>query len=149
MANKHNPNAVRYSLLIHDAETLALINELAAKFKNRNAVLNDILKLGAPLYYSRVFGKDVAMQKEKQQHTPSVGREIKELRKDTDDLFVQLTLIETMIAGLYNVKIAELGGEAVNAEGLLDGSLCGLPELIAGIKADLIGATRGTETDGQ
>lgn len=149
MANKHNPNAVRYSLLIHDAETLALINELAAKFKNRNAVLNDILKLGAPLYYARVFGKDVAMQKEKQQHTPSVGREIKELRKSTDDTFIALQVLESMIAGLYNVKIAELSGEAVNAEGLLDGSLCNLPEIFAGIKADLIGATRGAEADGQ
>lgn len=144
---KHNPQAVSFSLYIHDAKTLELINELAAKFGNRNAVLNDALRLGVPTLYARVFGKEVAVDKDKTSRSPTVGRELKELRRGSDDLFVELAVIETMIAGLYNAKLAELDGDDVNAESLRDGSLCDLPELVAGIKADLIGATRGN--DGQ
>lgn len=146
MSKKLNPNANIFSVLVHDAETLSLINELAAKFGNRNAVLNDALKLGIPVLYSRVFGKDVDAEKEKRGHSPSVSRELKELRKGVDDLFIALNIAETLIAGLYNARVAELKGEDVHAESLLDGSLCDLPELVAGIKAELIahkGASNG------
>ena len=130
--------ATLFSTRIHDAETLSLINELAAKLGNRNAVLNDALKLGVPTLYARVFGKDICTEKEKRAYAPSVGRELKEIRKGLDDLFIAHNILETLIAGLYNAKTAELDGDDVNAECLRDGSLCDLPELVAGIKADLM-----------
>lgn len=134
-----------FSTLIHNAETLSKLSALAKAHGNRNAVLNDALNIGVPILYEREFGRE---KKQAQQHTPSLGRELKILRNNTDDLFVELAVIETMIAGLFNVKAAELGGEEVNAGSLLDGSLCDLPELVAGIKSDLIGATKG-KTDEQ
>ena len=139
MKKKFDKDAVRFSVLVHDADTLSLINELAAKFKNRNAVLNDILNIGAPIYYARVFGKDVKSEQAKREHNPSVGRELKALRKDLDDLFVGFSIVETLAAGIFNVLLMQLDGEEVNAEALRDGSLCDLPELVAEIKADLIG----------
>ncbi len=138
LVKKPNPNATSYSLYIHNVETLSLINELAKKLGNRNAVLNEALDLGVPIMYSRVFGKDVAATKEKRNHTPSVARELKELRQGLDDLFIAHSIVETLIAGLFNARTAELAGEDVNADALLDGSLCDLPELVAGMKADLM-----------
>ncbi len=139
---KPQKEAICFTIRIHDAKTLELINELTAKLGNRNAVLNDALKLGAPTLYARVFGKEVETEKIQSKHSPTVGRELKELRRGSDDIFIELAVIETMIAGLYNVKIAQLSGEDVNAESLIDGSMCDLPELVAGIKTDLIGATK-------
>lgn len=137
-ANKpHNNNAKYFTSRIHNAETLRLLNELADKFKNRNAALNDALDIGVPILYARIFGKDVKQEKEQKSHSPSVGRELKELRKVIDDLFIEMNVQETMLAGLFNVLIAQLNGEDVNAEALLDGSMCDLPELVAGLKDDL------------
>ena len=107
-------------------------------------MLNDALDVGVPIVYSRVFGKDVDAEKKKREHNPSVARELKELRKGVDDLFVAFSIVETLVAGLYNAKTAELDGDDVHAEALRDGSLCDLPELVAEIKADLI-AHRGAE----
>ncbi len=135
---KPNPNAASYSLYIHNADTLSLVNELAAKSGNRNAVLNDALDIGVPILYARIFGKDAKTPSEqKPLYSPSVGRELKELRRVIDDLFVEMTVQETMLAGLYNAKIAALDGDDINAEALRDGSMCDLPELVAGLKADL------------
>ncbi len=138
MSTRFDNNSIRYSVLIHNADTLLLINELAVKFKNRNAVLNDALDIGVPILYARIFGKDVKQSREQKSHSPSVGREIKELRRVIDDLFIEMNVQETMLAGLYNALLAYLLGGAINPEGLLDGSLCDLPELVAKIKEDLI-----------
>lgn len=131
-----------YSLRIHNVDTLTLINELAIKLGNRNAVLNDALDIGVPILYARVFGKDVKKEREQKDQRPSVGRELKELRRVIDDLFIEMNVQETMVAGLFNTLIAQLDGSAVNAESLRDGSICDLPELVAKIKEDLIGTKR-------
>lgn len=130
--------ATLFSTRIHDEKTLSLINELADKLGNRNAVINDALKLGVPTLYARVFGKDVGTEKEKREHAPSMGRELKEMRKDFDELFATFSVVETLVAGLYNAKIAEHSGEDGIAERLSDGSICALPELAAEMKADLM-----------
>lgn len=139
MSKKPNPNANMFSVAIRNAETLSLINELAEKCNNRNAVLNDALDIGVKVLYSREFGKDVDAEKKKREHNPSVTRELKELRRVIDDLFTEMTVQETMLAGLFNVKAAELDGDDVHGESLRGGALCDLPELVAKIKADLIG----------
>ncbi len=130
-------NAALICVRVHEDDTLKLINELAVKFKNRNAVLNDALNIGVPILYARIFGKDVKQASEQEPHNPSVGREIKELRKVIDDVFVQMLSVETMVAGLFNAKTDELNGDEVSAAGLLDGSGCELPEFVAGLKDDL------------
>ncbi len=138
---------IPYSIRVHNDDTLSLVNELAAKSGNRNAVLNDALDIGVPILYARIFGKDAKTPSEqKPLYSPSVGRELKELRRVIDDLFVEMAVQETMLAGLYNVKTAELDGEDVNAEALRDGSMCDLPELVAGLKADL---TKNEDRNGQ
>lgn len=137
MGKKLNPDANIFSVLVHNANTLRLIGELAKMLKNRNAVLNEILDIGVPILYARIFGGENKTEKAKQECKPSVGRELKELRRVIDDLFIEMTVQETMLAGLFNAKVAALDGEDVNAESLLDGSMCDLPELVAGIKADL------------
>ncbi len=138
MGKKLNLNANIFSVLIHNADTLSLINELAAKIKNRNSVLNDALDIGVPILYARIFGKETKVPSEQSSpHSPKVGRELKELRKVIDDLFIEMAVQETLLAALFNAKVAELDGETVNAENLRDGSLCDLPELVAGLKADL------------
>ena len=146
MSKKHNSESGYFSLYIRSEETMSLINELVLKSGNRNAVLNEALDIGITILYSRTFGKDMDEEKKKREHNPSVARELKELRKVIDDLFVLMNVHETMIAGLFNVKAAELDGEEVNAESLLDGSMCDLPELVAGLKADL---TRSGDRNGQ
>lgn len=139
MSTKFNKKATRFSVLIHNADTLQLINELADKLGGkRNAVLNEALDIGVPILYARIFGKDVKQANEQKAHSPSVGRELKELRRVIDDLFIEMNVHETMLAGLYNAEIAKLDGTPVNAEALRDGSLCDLPELVAKIKEDLI-----------
>lgn len=143
MATKFDQKATRYSLLIHNADTLSLINELATKLSNRNAVLNDALDIGVPILYARIFGKDVKETREQKSHNPTVGRELKELRRVIDDLFIEMNVQETMLAGLFNALIAQAEGVAVNAESLRDGSLCDLPELVARIKEDLLEIRNG------
>lgn len=147
MSKKLNPNAHIFSVLVHNADTLRLVNELAAKFNNRNAVLNDALDIGVPILYARIFGKDVKQSRESKSHSPSVGREIKELRRVIDDLFIEMNVQETMLAGLFNALVAQLDGDAVNPEGLRDGSLCDLPELVARIKDDLIDTRKRSDDE--
>lgn len=142
MGKKFNPDANIFSVLVHNAETFRLLTALATMKGNRNAVLNEALNIGVPILYARTFGGEVKAEKAKQEYKPSVGRELKELRRVIDDLFVEMTVQETMLAGLFNAKIAALDGEEVNAEAMRDGSMCDLPELVAGLKADL------TETHG-
>lgn len=145
--NSFNKNAVLFSTRIHNADTLALVNELAVKLGNRNAVLNEALDIGVPIMYARIFGKTVKNElSAKLPHSPTVGRELKELRKVIDDLFIEMAIQETMISGIFNALVAQLDGEPVNAETLRDGSLCDLPELVAGLKDDLIGMTKRSDS---
>ena len=130
------------TLRIRNADTLALVNELAVKLGKRSVVLNDALDIGVRILYARIFNKDVQQTNEQKSHNPSVGRELKELRRVIDDLFIAMNVLETMVAGLYNALIAQADGVPINAEGLRDGSMCDLPELVAKIKEDLIGARR-------
>lgn len=147
MPKSHNKEPTFFALRIHNADTLQLVNELAAKFKNRNAVLNDALDIGVPILYARIFGKDVKQSRESKSYSPSVGREIKELRRVIDDLFIEMNVQETMLAGLFNALVAQLDGDAVNPEGLRDGSLCDLPELVARIKDDLIDTRKRSDDE--
>lgn len=130
---------IPHSIRIRNEETLQLMNELAEKYKNRNKALNDALDVGVQIIYAREFGKDVGEEKKKREHSPSTTRELKELRRVIDEIFVALAPLEVMLSGLFNAKAAELDGEELHGEELRDGSLCDLPELVAGIKADLIG----------
>ena len=144
---KFSLNASDITLRIRNADTFALVNELAVKGGNRNAVLNQALDIGVPIIYARVFGKaDKFESATVPAYSPSVGREMKELRRVIDDLFVEMAIQETMLAGLFNATVAQLDGEAVNAETLRDGSLCDLPELVSGLKEDLIGMTKRSDT---
>ena len=144
---KFNPNAADITLRIRNADTLALVNELAVKLGNRNAILNEALDIGVPIMYARIFGKAGKPESAPAPaYSPSVGREMKELRRVIDDLFIEMAIQETMIAGLFNATVAQLDGEAVNAETLRDGSLCDLPELVSGLKEDLIGMTKRGES---
>lgn len=139
MGRKLNPQAKSFTVCIHNADTFNLINELIAKLKNdRTTVINDALDIGVPILYARIFGKDVKQSREQKSHSPSVGRELKELRRVIDDLFIEMNVQETMLAGLFNALSAYLAGTVINAESLTDGSLCDLPELVAKIKEDLI-----------
>lgn len=135
---KFKQDAIDITLRVRNADTYTLINELAVKLGKRSVVLNDALDIGVPILYARIFGKEVQQSHEQKSHSPSVGRELKELRRVMDDLFVEMNVQETMLAGLFNALIAQADGEPVNAEGLRDGSLCDLPELVAKIKEDLI-----------
>lgn len=135
---KFKEDAKDITLRVRNADTLALIYELAVKLGKRSEVLNDALDIGVPILYNRIFGKDVQQSREQKSHSPSVGRELKELRRDVDDLFIEVNVQETMLAGLFNALLAYANGEEINPEGLSDGSLCDLPELVAKIKEDLI-----------
>ncbi len=138
---KPNKNANYFTLRIHNDDTLALINELAEKTGNRNAVLNDALDLGAPQLYEKYFGTSVKTaaeeSAERAARSKDVARELNELKKTVDDLFIEMNIQETLLAGLFNAKACELDGLAPTALALKDGTLCDLPELVAGIKDDL------------
>lgn len=131
------------SIRIKDADVLSLLYELVKKTGNRNAVLNEALNIGVPLLYERTFNKEVTINREKREIKLSTERKLKEILDNIKDLFVEMITQEVMIAGLYNTKIAELDGETVRAEELLDGSICDLPELVAGLKADLTESCNG------
>ena len=122
---------------IHNASTMQLVNELAEKRGNRNAVLNDILDRGAPLLYAEVFGGKTSPAQPSGKVQPSVGRELKELRRDLDDVYVLLNIFEPMIVGLYNLAAEQLDGEPVNAEELRSGTLSDLPPELADIKREI------------
>lgn len=139
MSQKTQTN-IPHSIRIRSEETLQLINELAEKSKNRNKVLNDALDVGVQILYSREFGKDLDEEKKKREHNPSTTRELKELRRVIDEIFVALAPLEVMLSGLFNAKAAELDGKELHGEELRGGAICDLPELAAGIKADLIGS---------
>lgn len=136
MNNKFNKDAVRYSLLLHDADMRDLINELAEKKGNRNTVLNVALQIGVPMLYAREFGKEQPGSSEPAS-APAIGRELKEIRKIQSEMFVEISILEPLLAGLYNVKIDELDGKTVNSKRLLDGSIGELPELVAKYKQEL------------
>lgn len=137
MTKKYDPHATYYSLYIHNADTLQIINELALKLGNRNAVLNYALDIGAPILSARFAGREVKPTKEQNSQNQAVAREIKELRKIVNDVFAEMCVQETMMAGMYNALVAYADGEDIDARALRDGSLCDLPELVAGIKGDL------------
>lgn len=134
----YNEKAYLYSIRLHNVNTVNLINELSKTTGNRNAILNEALDIGIPLLHARIFGKGTKKEIEQTPYSPSVGRELKLLRRVIDDLFIEMNVQETMLAGLFNALIAQTDGEEINAESLRDGSLCDLPELVARIKEDLL-----------
>lgn len=141
MPKKQNNKPTFCAVRTHDDDMIQLIDELAPRLGSRNAALCAALSIGMPILYAQIFGKEAkqmqAATNEKAQHNPNSARELKELRRVIDDVFVLFNVTEALLASLTNVKAAELNGEKVNAAQLLNGSMSALPEFVAGIKADL------------
>ena len=142
MPKKQKKESTFCGLRIRDDDMLQLINELTVKRDvSRNVVLNDALFIGVPILYAQIFGKEAkqmqAALNEKTKYNPNTERELKELRRVIDDIFVLFNVTEALLASLTNVKAAELDGKKINSKQLLNGSLSALPEFVAGIKADL------------
>lgn len=135
-------------LRVKNLDTLNLINELSKTNGNRNAILNEALDIGVPLLYARIMGKDVKEELENAttpSHTPSVARELKELRRVIDGLFVEMNVQEMLLAGLFNAKVEELDGNDVNAEQLRSGFLSFLPDVVDDVKSEIDGDEWGSE----
>lgn len=150
MPKKQKKEPTFCGLRIYDDDILQLINELTIKREvSRNVVLNNALSIGVPILYAQIFGNEAkqiqAATNEKAQHSPSSARELKELRRVIDDIFVLFNVTEALLASLTNAKAAELDGKKLNSKQLLNGSLSALPEFVAGIKADLTTRRGGSD----
>lgn len=141
MSKRPDKNATRFSLAVYDDYTLSMLNELAEKFGNRNAVLNEALDIGVPQLYEKYFRNKVktaaAANADSATSSRGVEKQLDEILRTMDDLFVEMNVQETMLAGLYNVKMLELDGAPPTSQALREGNLSDLPELVAGIKEDM------------
>ena len=141
MSRKPNKEATRFSVAVYNDNTLQMLNEIAAKFGNRTTALNEALDIGVPQLYERYFQKEIKAaadgKNELAERSILVDEELSKIRRVIDDLFIEMNAQEVLLAGLYNVKMLELDGRTPTSQALADGSLCELPEFVAGIKEDM------------
>lgn len=131
-----DPNHITFR--VSNKKILRFIEELTTKFKNKSTVLNEILDIGAPILYARIFGKGRDTAAAEGSSAPDTTRELKELRLDCDDIFVMLNILEPMLAALFNIALAQLENDTVNPQELKLGLLGDLPPALADMKKEIV-----------
>ncbi len=128
----------RLTLRIGDRATLMLFNDLfnTGIWESRNVLANKILAHGIQSFGQRYLGGSaVTIVKNK---TVDSNRDLKQIRATTDDMHVILTILERLVACLYNVKVAEITGEKVSPEEMTSGLLAELPDEFQTMKDEII-----------
>jgi hypothetical protein len=125
---------------VFDENTLTQLEELAGLnvFSSKNDMINRCLQFGAPLVLSQIRGRRHFEPAAAPALSPDAERRLKQLELSGEDTFVLLSVIEQMLAVLYNVKHAELSGEPAAPEDMVSGRLSALPAGLETVKMELV-----------
>ena len=130
---------------MYDDDLLTSINELhlTGQFESMNDLMNRALAIGIEKMYLE-FGKRRALP-DMADPNPNVSAQlvmmankIHENSLNLDDIFVMMNCIETMVATLYNIQLAQVKKEPVSTELIESGYLTTLPASMQAVKDQMI-----------
>ena len=134
-----------FTLRVNNKNTFDIFNALLGTkfFESANVLLNKILDAGVPEFAKRYLGKDVKTVK-----TGTAGadakaefdlpRSVKQIEKTLDDMYVNTSVLEYMMAKIYNERLHELRGEKLTVADLEGGLLSQLPPDLQAIKDSIM-----------
>lgn len=132
-------------LRVYDNDVLTSIYELidTKQFDSMNDLLGRAVAIGIEKIYAE-FGKRKALSSPIAPAVPDdrkIDEAIKRLREmelTVNDVFVMMSIIETMTTTLYNIEAAKSKGEPVSAELMDSGFFAELPKSFQEVKDTLI-----------
>ncbi len=134
-----------FKIRVYDDDLLTSINELhlTGQFESMNDLMNRALAIGIEKMYLE-FGKRRALP-DMADPNPNVSAQlvmmankIHENSLNLDDIFVMMNCIETMVATLYNIQLAQVKKEPVSTELIESGYLTTLPASMQAVKDQMI-----------
>ncbi len=134
-----------FKVRVYDDDLLTSLNELytTGKFESMNDLMNRALAIGVEKMYLE-FGKRKALP-EKMDPEPNLPAQlgmmmgkIHENSLNLDDIFVMMNCIETMVATLYNIQLAQVKREPISTELIESGYLSTLPVSMQAVKDQMI-----------
>lgn len=134
-----------FKIRVYDDDLLTSINELhlTGQFESMNDLMNRALAIGIEKMYLE-FGKRRALP-DMADPNPNVSAQlvmmankIHENSLNLDDIFVMMNCIETMVATLYNIQLAQVKKETVSTELIESGYLTTLPASMQAVKDQMI-----------
>ena len=134
-----------YKVRVYDEDLLTSLNELyqTGQFDSMNDLMNRALAIGVQKMYLE-FGKRKALPNSSEP-IPNVSAELgklmyklKENSLELDDILVVMNCIETMVATLYNIQLAQVKKEPVSTELIESGYLTTLPASMQAVKDQMI-----------
>lgn len=134
-----------FMLRIYDNEVLTSVYELieTKQFESMNDLLGRAVAIGIEKIYAE-FGKRKALSSPVTPTVPDerkIDEAIKRLRDmelTVNDIFVMMSVIETMTTTIYNVEAARAKGDVVSAELMDSGFFAELPKSYQEVKDQLI-----------
>lgn len=132
-----------FKLRIYDEDTLINLDELqkTGQFGSMNELLNKVIEKGAGLMLAS-FGKKGVLSDDVNNLSGTSSLEIKNrllsMSRTLDDIFVIVSIIETLGAMLFNIENAKITNEPITAELLQSGAYSDLPDWLQEVKDVII-----------
>ncbi len=134
-----------FTVRVYNEDLFIALNELMAtnQFESRNDLLNRALKIGIEKMYID-FGKRRALAQDSPPAIPvnvkldDIERRVKQNSITVDDLFVMMSMIETLTTTIYNLERTKAQGDPVSAELMDSGFYATLPPEYQAVKDELI-----------
>lgn len=131
-----------FKLRIYDEDTLINLDELlkTGHFDSMNGLLNKVIEKGAATMLAS-YGKHRALSDDDIPYGTSMLEITKKLTSMTgtlDDIFVLMSIVETLCAIQFNIEVAKITGEPVTEELLQSGAFSDLPEWLQDVKDTII-----------
>ncbi|MCL2176830.1 MAG: hypothetical protein FWB72_02630 [Firmicutes bacterium] len=134
----------QFYLRLNDSKTIDLLSQLIDKtvsptgtYKSENALLNAIVDEGIKVFVKAFIEKNLSGLSELTQSVDlpqDIYRSLKQIERTLDEFYVRHSIVEKMLAALFNARIAELSGTKISADDLLSGILMELPGILGEIK---------------
>ncbi|MDE6059370.1 MAG: hypothetical protein K2G44_04935 [Clostridia bacterium] len=144
----------QFPLRIYNEDVLITLEELYAtnQFESMNDLLGRAVKIGAEEIYAnfgkrRSLGKDEPTGENLKTKLDELSRHEKRTSLTVDDIFVMLSVLETMLSSLYNIEHARIRGEEVSAELMDVGYYAQLPKDFQLVKDELIAQMKKKNED--
>ena len=144
---KQGKRKMAFLVRIYDIPTLDNLDALMASgnFDSYNALLGKTVQIGAEtLLGSMNKAKALAdaaaaeAQKDSAAQLAAIEKRVKDAARQSDELFIITSLIQTMVTTLYNVEIAHIHGEEVSAELMDSGYFSDLPEMLQQVYKEML-----------
>lgn len=135
------------TIRVHDTKIFDYLDKISDILGNRSTAVNRCLAAGVPIVCRELFGREpkaagasettAVRTASNDEELNKIANSVKQIRDIQDDMLVAMSALLYMVNTLYNVKVAEIEDEEVNADLIESGYFSDTPDALSDLVANI------------